>query len=121
MRKITSGGVDILERCCIETWSKTQAIVAQSSAEVELLAMVRGAAEGLGLIYLSADLGLAFKVRLHIAAAAAAMGAIGRRGVGRVRHLAVGTLWLQQQPLRKVIQLRKVAGLENPSDLMIKQ
>ena len=79
----------------------------------------RGAAEGLGLISLSSDLGLSFKVRMHIDAAAA-LGIIERRGVGRVRHLDVGTLWLQEQQLRNVIELRKVAGLENPSDLLTK-
>ena len=100
MRKSTSGGVVVLDRCCIKTWSKTLETVAQSSAESELLATVRGAAEGLGLISLSADFGLVFKVRLHIDAAAA-LGIIGRRGVGRVRHLDVGALWLQEQQLRK--------------------
>jgi hypothetical protein len=119
VRKSTSGGVVMLGRCCVKTWSKTQATIAQSSAESELLATVRGAAEGIGLISLSADLGLRFKVRLHIDAAAA-LGIIERRGVGRVRHLDVGTLWLQEQQLRKVVELKKVAGLENPSDLLTK-
>ena len=103
----------MFERCCIKTRSKTQGSIAQSSAESELLATVRGAAEGLGLISLSADMGFVFKVRLHINAAAA-LGIIKRRGVGRVVHLDVGTLWLQEQQLRKVIELRKVAGLESP-------
>ena len=71
----------MLGRCCVKTWSKTQATIAQSSAESELLATVRGAAEGIGLISLSADLGLRFKVRLHIDVAAA-LGIIERRGVG---------------------------------------
>ena len=37
-----------------------------------------------------------------------------------MRHLDVGTLWLQEQQLKKVIELKKVAGLENPSDLLTK-
>ena len=109
----------MLGRCCIKTWSKTQGSIAQSSAESELLATVRGAAEGLGLISLSADMGLVFKVRLHIDAAAA-LGIIECPGVGRVRHLDAGTLWLQEQQLRNVIELRKVAGFENLSDLLTK-
>ena len=48
------------------------------------------------------------------------MGIIDRRGVGRVHHLDVGTLWLQEQQLRKVVELKKVAGLGNPSDLLTK-
>ena len=73
-------------RCCIKTWSKTQATIAQSSAESELLATVRGAAEGIGLISLGRDLGIEYLIRLHIDASAA-LGIIERRGVGRVRHL----------------------------------
>ena len=84
-----------------------------------MLATVRGAAEGIGLISLASDMGIDFKVRLHIDAAAA-LGIIARRGVGRVRHLDVGTLWLQEQQRRKVVESRKVAGLGNPSDLFSK-
>ena len=92
---------------------------AQSSAESELLATVLGAAEGIGLISSWADLGLRFKARLHMNAAAA-FGVIERRGSGRVRHLYVGIVWLQEQQLRKSLELKKVAGLENPSDLLTK-
>ena len=109
----------MLGRCCVKTWSKTQATIAKSSAESELLATFRGAAEGIGLISLASDMGIDFKVRLHIDAAAA-LGIIERRGVGRVRHLDVGALWLQEQQLRKVVELRKIAGLENPCNLLTK-
>ena len=61
-----------------------------------------GVAEGLGLVSLSADLGLSLKVRLRIDAAA--LDIIERRRGGRVRHLDVGTLLLQKQQLRKVIE-----------------
>ena len=49
-RKSTSGGVAMLGRCCVKSWSKTQGSVAQSSAESELIATVRGATEGIGFI-----------------------------------------------------------------------
>ena len=90
VRRSTSGSVVMLCRCCVKAWSTTQATIAQSSAESELVATVRRAAEGIGLISLSADLGLRFKDRLHIDAAAM-LGTIERRGIGRVRHLDVGT------------------------------
>ena len=77
-------------RCCVKSWSKTQSTIAQISAESELLATVRSAAEGVELISLAKDLGLIFKVQLHIDAAAA-LGIVERRGLGRVRHLDVGT------------------------------
>ena len=106
VRKCTSGGVVMLGRCFVKTWSKTQATIAQSLAESELLATVRGAAEGIGLISLSADLGLQFKVRLHIDAAAA-LGIIERRGVGRVRHLDVGIYVFRCSSLGMLLIRRK--------------
>ena len=53
-----------------------------------------------------------FLVRLHVDANAA-LGIIERRGVGRVRHLDVGSLWIQEQQLRRIIELKKDAGLLN--------
>ena len=113
-RKSTSGGVVMMGRCWVKSWSKTHGTIVQSSAESELLAAVLGAAEGIGLISLASVMSLDFKVRVHVAAAAAALGIIKQRGTGRVRHLDVGTLWLQEQQLWKVVELRRVAGLENP-------
>ena len=109
----------MIGRCCVKSWSKTQSTIAQSSAESELIATVRGATEGIGLISLAKDLGIVMLVRLHVDASAA-LGIIERRGVGRVRHLDVGTLWLQEQQLRRVVDLRKVEGLKNPGDLCTK-
>ena len=70
----------------IKIWSKTQATIAQSSAESEL--SVRGATEALGLVSLGEDMRIFFGVRLHIDAAAA-LGILERTGVGRVRHLHI--------------------------------
>ena len=58
-------------------------------------------------------------MRLHIDASAA-LGILQRQGVGRVRHLDVGVLWLQEQQLKQMIDLTKVAGTKNPADLMTK-
>ena len=66
--------------------------IAQSSAESELLATVRGATEGVGLISLVRDLGMEFLVWLHVDASGA-LGIVERRGVGRIRHLDVGLLF----------------------------
>ena len=69
---------------------------------VGIVATVRGAAEGIGLISLGRDLGIGHLVRLHIDALAA-LGIIEQRGVGRVRHLEVESLWIQEQQLKRVI------------------
>ena len=118
-RKSTSGGCILFGNGCVRTWSKTQATTATSSAESELLACVKGAAESIGIVPLGADLGLELKFRLHMDAAAA-VGILERRGVGKVRHLDVGTLWLQETQIKKIIEMKKVAGLLNPGYLLTK-
>ena len=43
-----------------------------------------------------------------------------RRGLGRVRHLAVADLWLQDRLRTGDFKLLKVAGCDNVSDLLSK-
>ena len=64
---------------CLRSYSKTQATIAQSSAESELIAVVRAACEGLGMISLADDFGIELKIRLHVDAAAA-LGILQRQG-----------------------------------------
>ena len=64
-------------------------------------------------------MGIEFLIRLRIDTSAA-LGIIERRGVGRVRHLEVGSLWIQEQQLKKIIEMLKDPGLENPADLVTK-
>ena len=104
---------------CLKSYSKTQGTIAQSSAESELIAVVKAACEAIGSVSLADDLGLSLRVRLHIDAQAA-LGILERQGVGRVRHLDIGVLWLQEQQVRRVVELTKVLGTENPADLMTK-
>ena len=68
----------------VRTWSKNQNTVAQSSAESELLAIVKAATEALCMISLAADLGINLTARIHVDASAA-LGILERRGVGRVK------------------------------------
>ena len=97
---------------CVKSWSNRQATIAQSSAESELLASVKGAVEALGIVSLATDLGIDVGVRLHLEAAAA-LRILERRGVGRVRQLDVASLCLQEKELRRIIEMHKVPGLKN--------
>ena len=87
---------------CLKTCSKTQAIVAKSSAEAELYGVVRGATDGLGMVTLLKDLGSVVGVQMHVDASAA-MGIIERQGLSRVRHIDTNVLWLQEVCARKVV------------------
>ena len=103
----------------VKHWSTTQKVVTLSSGEAELAGIVKGTAEALGLHSLAADLGFAVQVRVH-ADSSAAIGICKRSGIGRVRHLAVGQLWIQEKVRSGEIVLLKVLWTENPADLLTK-
>ena len=65
------------------------------------------------------DLGLQLSLALH-ADSSAAIGICRRAGIGRVRHLAVGQLWVQEHIRRGAFTLHKVRGDDNPADLCTK-
>ena len=93
--------------------------MALSSAEAELIAIVRGASEGLGIKGLAADFNVVTGVSVH-ADATAALGICKRTGVGRIRHLDTRLLWIQDKARAGEVQLHKAIGAENPSDLLTK-
>ena len=87
-----------------------------SSGEAEYYSMVKGTVEGIGLQTLAKDLGWDLELRLFVDSSAAKAIA-SRKGLGKVRHLEVRHLWLQQAVREKKVVLRKVEGKLNPSDL----
>ena len=50
----------------------------------------------------------------------AAKGTASRIGIWKVKHLDVGWLWIQESVRKGQIQLKKIDGRINPSDLMTK-
>ena len=103
----------------IKHWSTTQKAVTLSSAEAKLYGLVKGTTEALGIQAWGRDLGLEMKVRMH-ADSAAAIWICQRSGIGRVRHLAVGQLWIQEGLRRGDFELYKIAGNRNPADILTK-
>ncbi len=104
----------------LRTWSPTQPVVAMSSAEAEYYAMVDGAPRGLGVWSMLNELGARIQyVYLHTDSSAA-KAFISRRGFGRMRHMEVKQLWLQECVKQGTIKLIKIAGNLNPADLMTK-
>ena len=104
---------------CLKTWSTTQAVRALSSAEAEYYAALKRASMALGFRSMAADLGENIKV-IFRTDSSAALGIIGRQGLGKVRHLETGYLWLQDIVSQRRLAIRKVKGTENPADLSIK-
>ena len=52
--------------------------------------------------------------------ASAALGIVNRRGCGKMRHVKVGMLWVQEVQENGELNYRKIKGEENPGDLMTK-
>ena len=101
---------------CLKTWSSTQATVALSSAEAELYALTKGASQGLGMMALLSDFGFTASVTVHTDASAA-IGIVRRAGLGKLRHLNVRYLWVQDQVKNARLWLEKVAGADNPAEI----
>ncbi len=80
---------------------------------------MKAAATGLGYQALLQDLGVALPLRVWTDSSAT-IGICGRQGLGRVRHLATQTLWIQQRVRDGSFELWKVKGVENPADLFTK-
>ncbi len=81
--------------------------------------MAKGAAEGLGLESVLADFGIKVRFEIH-SDATAAIGIASRQGLGKLRHIAVADLWVQQKLMENAFKVSKVQGKENISDLMTK-
>ena len=118
-RRSTSGGVMIVHGMCIKAWSATQKVVARSSGEAELYAAVRGAAEALGMRSMARELGWDWTVRMWTDSSAC-KGTCNRSGLGRLKHLDVENLWLQEVVKGKEVELNKIAGDYNMADLLTK-
>ena len=118
-RRSTSGVCVLRGTHLIKHWSVTQKTVTLSSGEAELAGVVKGAGEALGLQSLGRDLGIEMSLQV-LADSAAAVGICRRSGIGKVRHLAVGQLWVQEKLRDKEFSLFKVAGESNPADVLTK-
>ena len=118
-RRSTSGGVARTGTHIIKCYATTQSVVALSSAEAELTGLCQAAGESLGLQSICKDLGPELSLRLW-SDSSAAIGICRRRGFGRVRHLAIAGLWLQDTLRSHDFELLKVAGHDNASDLLTK-
>ena len=103
----------------VKHWSSTQKVVTLSSGEAELAGIVKGSAEALGLRSLGSDLGVPLDIELF-ADSSAAIGICRRSGIGKVRHLATGQLWVQERLRVGDMRLFKVVGTENPADMLTK-
>ena len=118
-RKYTAGGCVMLGTRLVKHWNSTQKVIALSSGEAELSGILKGSCEGLGVQSVMLDLGEQRDLSIK-ADSAAAIGICRRLGLGKVRHLAVGQLWVQQRLRAGDFKLFKFPGSCNQGDLLTK-
>ena len=98
-------------------WARTQQLIALGSAEAELNAAVKAAQEGLGVAHLEESLGRWLVVQLY-GDSSANHGMIRRQGAGKVKHLTVRQLWLQQQSELGLCLHAKTLRAFNTADML---
>ena len=104
---------------CIKSWSTTQATIALSSAEAELYALLKASTQTLGLLAIAEDFGYSVQAAVHTDASAT-LGIVNRQGLGKLRHIGVQYLWMQEKVRNGEVKVLKVPGAENPADLCTK-
>ena len=103
----------------IKGWSLTQGVIALSSGEAEYYGILKGSSVGMGVRSVMNDLGISMRLQI-LTDSAAAKGIASRRGLGKVRHIEVNQLWIQERVADGSIELMKVSGDVNLADSMTK-
>lgn len=115
-RKSTSGGIIKVNGHTVKMWSTTQNVIAVSSGEAEYYGLVKGASQAIGIRSMLKDLGITDPLSITLKTdASAAVGIASRRGMGKVRHIEVNQLWLQQKVHHKEVTVVKINGADNPA------
>ena len=107
-RKSTSGGLITRGKHLLKAWSKTQPVVTLSTAEAELLACETGSTELMGMGTTAEDFGEKEEMTLKIDATAC-HAIVYRTGVGKIRHLDVRRLWIQEKAKEGTIRCMRVS------------
>jgi histone deacetylase 1/2 len=115
----TTGGAIIWHGMLLYTCSKTQSVVSLSSAEAELIALAATVSEAQYVRALLGEIGEEVKIRI-VSDSTSALAIVKRRGVGRVRHLDIRSLFLQDMFRAGVLKVLYTPGTENIADLFTK-
>ena len=118
-RKSTSGGLMQYGSHILKSWSSTQTVIALSSGESEFYSIVKGSSQSLGLQALMKDLNVIGNIKV-LTDASTGKAIASRRGLGRVRHIDVSHLWIQEKITNGSMELTKIKNTFNPSDMMTK-
>ena len=79
------------------------------------MALVKGVSEGIGIQRMAEAWGVLYGL-VGLCDSTAAIGIVNRKGVGRIRHLEVGKLWIQELREDGGLEVKKVKGTANVAD-----
>ena len=105
----TSGGIILRGSHHIKSWSATQKRVTLSSAEAELGALVKTTTETIGVLQMVESLGRSLEGEIFVDSSAA-LAVVARKGCGKLRHVRVGQLWIQEIAEAEELKFRKYWG-----------
>ena len=91
-------------------------VIAKSSEEAELYAAALGASEAKGVQSMMRDLGFAVKPVLNIDAKATEH-ILHRQGIGKLKHIDVAYLWVQDDIRSQRLRVHRVRSEEDVADL----
>ena len=103
----------------LKGWSSTQKTIALSSGEAELVAMVKINTELLGILQMMEEWDQTSEGGVW-ADSTTALAVVNRKGSGKLRHVKIGNLWIQQKREEGELEYKKVVGTENPADILTK-
>lgn len=105
----------------IKHGSTVQSTVSLSSGESEYYALLRASAHALGIKAMLSDWNYGVECEIHMRCdSSAARGISARQGLGKVRHIDVRFLWLQQAVQEGRLKVLSVPTSENVSDTFTK-
>ena len=105
------------ENATLTAWSRTQQTVSLSSAEAELYALTIGIAEGMVTKHLLQELGHEVILMNHVDSQSAKAWA-SRRGLGRMKHVMLKYMFVQDVVEKKLTNLAYINTKVNRAALM---
>ena len=105
----------------IKSWGSTKNVTALSSGEADYYAITKGASQGMGVRSMLKD----FKVNgvsdhaIEIKEdSTAAKEIASRRGLGKLKHVDIKELWIQEKVASGDLKITKVLGTVNLADAL---
>lgn len=114
-RKSCACGIFLAGGCLLFSYARSLQMICLSSGEAEFNGGVAACSEGIFLKEIFEFIGIPMGMDVYLDSSAA-RGVFQRQGVGRIRHLEVKGLWVQQALQRKMFALHAVKSADNLAD-----